>query len=173
MTCASFPRLCAHPDPRFPQSQQLLKNTPDTFPYYDELKAGLESVMRVTDKVNEEKRRQDNAQAVTDLAHRVEDWKGHDLSSFGQLLLHENFVVIKSDNEREYSVYLFERIILCCKEVVAQGKKDKKSNSILKRPASQRVNKLQLKGRIFVNNVTAASPLQSRSGSFSSLLPTL
>ena len=77
--------------------------------------------MRVTDKVNEEKRRQDNAQAVTDLAHRVEDWKGHDLSSFGQLLLHENFVVIKSDNEREYSVYLFERIILCCKEVVAQG----------------------------------------------------
>ena len=152
----------------FPPSQQLLKNTPDTFPYYDELKAGLESVMRVTDKVNEEKRRQDNAQAVTDLAHRVEDWKGHDLSSFGQLLLHENFVVIKSDNEREYSVYLFERIILCCKEVVAQGKKDKKSNSILKRPSSQRINKLQLKGRIFVNNVTAASPLQSRNGSLSS-----
>ena len=154
----------------FPPSQQLLKNTPDTFPYYNELKAGLESVMRVTDKVNEEKRRQDNTQAVTDLAHRVEDWKGHDLSSFGQLLLHENFVVIKSDNEREYSVYLFERIILCCKEVVAQGKKDKKSNSILKRPSSQRINKLQLKGRIFVNNVTAASPLQSRNGSFSFLL---
>lgn len=129
--------------------------------------------MRVTDKVNEEKRRQDNAQAVTDLAHRVEDWKGHDLSSFGQLLLHENFVVIKSDNEREYSVYLFERIILCCKEVVAQGKKDKKSNSILKRPSSQRINKLQLKGRIFVNNVTAASPLQSRHGSYSFLPSTL
>ncbi|GAA5990443.1 hypothetical protein JCM10908_007375 [Rhodotorula pacifica] len=155
-------RICKYPL----LISQLLKNTPDTFPYYDELKAGLESVMRVTDKVNEEKRRQDNAQAVTDLAHRVEDWKGHDLSSFGQLLLHENFVVIKSDNEREYSVYLFERIILCCKEVVAQGKKDKKSNSILKRPPSQRINKLQLKGRIFVNNVTAASPLQSRNGQY-------
>ncbi|KWU43851.1 hypothetical protein RHOSPDRAFT_4565, partial [Rhodotorula sp. JG-1b] len=158
-------RICKYPL----LISQLLKNTPDTFPYYDELKAGLESVMRVTDKVNEEKRRQDNAQAVTDLAHRVEDWKGHDLSSFGQLLLHENFVVIKSDNEREYSVYLFERIILCCKEVVAQGKKDKKSNSILKRPSSQRINKLQLKGRIFVNNVTAASPLQSRNGSLPNL----
>ncbi|GAA5882333.1 hypothetical protein JCM3774_005072 [Rhodotorula dairenensis] len=153
-------RICKYPL----LISQLLKNTPDTFPYYDELKAGLESVMRVTDKVNEEKRRQDNAQAVKDLANRVEDWKGHDLSSFGQLLLHENFVVIKSDNEREYSVYLFERIILCCKEVAAQGKKDKKSNSILKRPASQRINKLQLKGRIFVNNVTVASPLQSRTG---------
>jgi len=120
--------------------------------------------MRVTEKVNEEKRRKDNAQAVDELHLRVEDWKGHDINSFGQLLLQETFVVIKSDNEREYNVYLFERIILCCKEVGALGKKDKKSNSILKRPPSQRVNKLQLKGRIFVNNITGASQIHHRSG---------
>ncbi|GAA5872747.1 hypothetical protein JCM1840_004507 [Sporobolomyces johnsonii] len=144
----------------------LLKNTPDTNPYYDELKAGLESIMRVTDKVNEEKRRKDNSQAVDDLARRVEDWKGHDINSFGDLLLQETFVVIKNDNEREYNVYLFERIICCCKEVGATGKKDKKSNSILKRPPSQRINKLQLKGRIFVNNITGASQIHHRTGQY-------
>ncbi|GAA5877985.1 hypothetical protein JCM16303_002804 [Sporobolomyces ruberrimus] len=144
----------------------LLKNTPVTNPYYDELKAGLESIMRVTDRVNEEKRRKENIQAVEDLGRRVEDWKGHDINSFGDLLLQENFIVIKNDNEREYQVYLFERIICCCKEVGAVGKKDKKSNSILKRPPSQRVNKLQLKGRIFVNNITGASQIHQRSGQY-------
>ncbi|GAA6053765.1 hypothetical protein JCM3770_005106 [Rhodotorula araucariae] len=155
-------RICKYPL----LISQLLKNTPEAYPYYDELKAGLESVMRVTDKVNEEKRRKDNMQAVEELSQRVEDWKGHDISSFGQLLLQETFIVIKSDNEREYNVYLFERIILCCKEVGAQGKKDKKSNSILKRPPSQRINKLQLKGRIFVNNITGASQIHHRSGQY-------
>ncbi|GAA5888278.1 hypothetical protein JCM6882_008566 [Rhodosporidiobolus microsporus] len=155
-------RICKYPL----LISQLLKNTPTTFPYYDELKAGLESIMRVTDKVNEEKRRKDNLQAVSDLANRVEDWKGHDIASFGELLLQETFVVIKSENEREYNVYLFERIILCCKEVGAVGKKDKKSNSILKRPPSQRINKLQLKGRIFVNNITGASQVNHRSGQY-------
>ncbi|GAA5915579.1 uncharacterized protein JCM6883_004237 [Sporobolomyces salmoneus] len=144
----------------------LLKNTPTTNPYYDELKAGLESIMRVTDRVNEEKRRKENLQAVEDLGRRVEDWKGHDINSFGDLLLQENFIVIKNDNEREYQVYLFERIICCCKEVGAVGKKDKKSNSILKRPPSQRINKLQLKGRIFVNNITGASQIHHRSGQY-------
>ncbi|KPV72028.1 uncharacterized protein RHOBADRAFT_39770 [Rhodotorula graminis WP1] len=151
-------RICKYP--------LLISNTPNSYPYYDELKAGLESIMRVTDKVNEEKRRKDNAQAVDELHLRVEDWKGHDINSFGQLLLQETFVVIKSDNEREYNVYLFERIILCCKEVGTPSKKDKKSNSILKRPPSQRVNKLQLKGRIFVNNITGASQIHHRSGQY-------
>ncbi|BGP43224.1 Guanine nucleotide exchange factor for Cdc42p [Rhodotorula kratochvilovae] len=155
-------RICKYPL----LISQLLKNTPEGYPYYDELKAGLESIMRVTDKVNEEKRRKDNMQAVEELNQRVEDWKGHDISSFGQLLLQESFIVIKSDNEREYNVYLFERIILCCKEVGALGKKDKKSNSILKRPPSQRINKLQLKGRIFVNNITGASQIHHRSGQY-------
>ncbi|GAA6014467.1 hypothetical protein JCM10207_001616 [Rhodosporidiobolus poonsookiae] len=155
-------RICKYPL----LISQLLKNTPSEFPHYDELKAGLESIMRVTDKVNEEKRRKDNGQAVQDLQRRVEDWKGHDIGSFGELLLQETFVVIKSENEREYNVYLFERIILCCKELGAVTKKDKKSNSILKRPPSQRINKLQLKGRIFVNNITGASQVNHRSGQY-------
>lgn len=110
------------------------------------------------DKVNETTRREDNRQAVVDLSGRVEDWKQHDITTFGELLLKETFFVIKNDSEREYNVYLFERIILCCKESGSSGKKSSKSNSILKKPASKKPTSLQLKGRIFVNNVTGAAP---------------
>nr|CRX79227.1 hypothetical protein ls5931a1_00043 [Leucosporidium scottii] len=145
-------RLCKYPL----LLATLVKNTPDTTPHYAELQSGLESIMRVTDKVNETKRREDNRQAVIDLGRRVEDWKGHDITSFGELLLQETFFVIKNDSEREYNVYLFERIILCCKESGNSGKKSNKSNSIAKKPVQKKPTMLQLKGRIFVNNVTGA-----------------
>lgn len=120
--------------------------------------------MRVTDKVNETKRREDNRQAVIDLGQRVEDWKGHDIKGFGELLLQETFFVLKNDSEREYNVYLFERIILCCKESGSSGKKSSKSNSILKKPPNRRPTSLQLKGRIFVNNVTGAESVPRNGG---------
>ncbi len=76
--------------------------------------------------------------------------------------------------DREYHVFLFEKIILCCKEYIPtgpNGKKVNKSNSILKKPgappalnipggaSSKKKNTpLLLKGRIFLNNVTSASP---------------
>ncbi|KAK4052297.1 Guanine nucleotide exchange factor for Cdc42p [Microbotryomycetes sp. JL221] len=142
----------------------LLKNTPQTMPHHAELQEGLASIMRVTDRVNETKRKEDNKQAVLDLSRRVEDWKGHDIGSFGELLLQETFFVIKNESEREYNVYLFERIILCCKDNgggasgSGSSKKSSKSNSIAKKPTSRKPSTLQLKGRIFVNNVTGATP---------------
>ncbi|KAM0786110.1 hypothetical protein ACM66B_006920 [Microbotryomycetes sp. NB124-2] len=136
----------------------LLKSTPQTMPHYAELQEGLASIMRVTDRVNETKRKEDNKQAVLDLSRRVEDWKGHDITSFGELLLQETFFVIKNESEREYNVYLFERIILCCKENGTTSKKSSKSNSIAKKPQARKPSTLQLKGRIFVNNVTGATP---------------
>lgn len=93
---------------------------------------------------------------MQDLIRRVEDWKGHDPHQFGNLLLHENFFVMKSDSTREYNVFLFERIILCCRETGSSGKKSSKSSSMLKKP-QKKVSTLQLKGRIFINNVTAAT----------------
>ena len=73
-------------------------------------------------------------------------------------------------------MFLFEKIILCCKEYLPQpgnGKKVGKSNSILKKPDSpstplglpgagpsnkKKNTPLLLKGRIFLNNVTQAVP---------------
>ncbi|CAO1616081.1 unnamed protein product [Parajaminaea phylloscopi] len=150
-------RICKYPL----LLEQLLKKSDPQGPYYDELKEGLAVVQRGAAKVNEVRREQENIQIVADLYSRVDDWKGHHLETFGNLLLSETFMVAKGETEREYLVYLFDRILLCCKEVnVAPGKKPAKSNSLLK----QRTNSigapkraktsLQLKGRIFVLNVT-------------------
>ncbi len=134
----------------------------------EELRQGYQIIKAVADRVNETRRLQENAQIVQELSQRVEDWKGHNIQTFGHLLLSDVFMVAKGDTEREYHVYLFEKILLCCKEVLPSvGKKQSKSNSLLKQkngvppPLAGKKAKttLLLKGRIFINNVTgAASP---------------
>ncbi|KAI9630535.1 hypothetical protein KEM48_013856 [Puccinia striiformis f. sp. tritici PST-130] len=110
------------------------QNTTPGGPYYDELKEGLASITRVTDAVNENHSTTRERLAVNDLKERVEDWKGHDLVTFGALVLEDTFTVVKNDSEREYHVYLFERIILCCKEVgIKLDKKASKQSMSLKK----------------------------------------
>lgn len=156
-------RICKYPL----LLEQLLKKTPEEAPYLPELVDGLQCIRRITDKVNETSRLQENIQIVRDLQARVEDWKGHTIATFGNLLLSDVFMVSKSDTEREYHVYLFEKILLCCKEVLPNtSKKNSKSNSLLKQkhsvtptpPGKKPRTTLQLKGRIFINNVTNAIP---------------
>ncbi|KAI0695536.1 hypothetical protein BC835DRAFT_1414811 [Cytidiella melzeri] len=154
---------------------KTLKNVPE-YPHMEDLAAGVAVTRRITDRVNEEQRRVENQCTLSNLKGRVADWKGHDISNFGTLLLDDIFMVNKSEMDREYHVFLFEKIILCCKEYVSAGpnaKKVGKSNSLLKKqgvPApltipggSSASNKkkntpLLLKGRIFLNNVTSAVP---------------
>jgi cell division control protein 24 len=146
----------------------LVKHTSPNGAYYDELKEGLASITRVTDAVNETTRQRENELAVNDLKERVEDWKGHELVTFGQLVLEDTFTVVKNESEREYHVYLFERIILCCKEVgVKLDKKASKQSMSLKKNSQinnsnvnggKRKNTQQLKGRIFIANVMSATP---------------
>jgi cell division control protein 24 len=150
--------------------QQLLKkSSPIDYPHYEELKAGSAAAKRITDKINEAQRRAENTQTVHNLASRVDDWKGHHVSQFGELLLEDIFIVTKSEVDREYHVFLFERIILCCKEDTSIGhKKAGKNGSILKKPhangmppngpgsSKKKMTPLLLKGRIYLNNVTEA-----------------
>lgn len=84
--------------------QQLVKMSDPSSAHYQELIDGHESIKRVTDKVNETKRQADNELAVRELGRRVDDWKGHDIVSFGQLLLEDTFTVLKGESEREYKV---------------------------------------------------------------------
>ncbi|KAA1069664.1 hypothetical protein PGT21_031046 [Puccinia graminis f. sp. tritici] len=157
-------RICKYPL----LLQQLVKHTSPNGAYYDELKEGLASITRVTDAVNETTRQRENELAVNDLKERVEDWKGHELVTFGQLVLEDTFTVVKNESEREYHVYLFERIILCCKEVgVKLDKKASKQSMSLKKNSQinnsnvnggKRKNTQQLKGRIFIANVMSATP---------------
>jgi cell division control protein 24 len=50
-----------------------------------------------------------------ELGERVEDWKGHNLHSFGELLLNGHYQVIKGDssNPREQEREVRVRIISC------------------------------------------------------------
>lgn len=156
-----------------PRQQLLKKSSPIDYPHYDELKAGSAAAKRITDKINEAQRRAENLQTVQNLASRVDDWKGHHVSQFGELLLDDVFIVTKSEVDREYHVFLFERIILCCKEdtsAAGNNKKVSKSNSLLKKPhangspmsglaggSKKKTTPLLLKGRIYLNNVTKAN----------------
>lgn len=61
----------------------------------------------------------------------------------------------------QYKVYLFERILLCCKEI----NPNKPKNRVLgnSRPLTDKKGKLrlQLKGRIFMQNVTDVVSLKN------------
>ena len=87
-------------------------NGKDEYPYLEELKEGIAAAKRITDKINEAQRRAENLATVKNLESRVEDWKGHHISNFGSLLLDDIFTVTKSEMDREYHVFLFEKIIL-------------------------------------------------------------
>ncbi|KIL62552.1 hypothetical protein M378DRAFT_165578 [Amanita muscaria Koide BX008] len=159
-----------------------------TYPYYEELKKGSEAAKRIADRINEAQRRAENDQTVKNLQSRVEDWKGHHIANFGDLLVDDIFLVTKSDVDREYHVFLFEKIILCCKEVPLSAqnlsKKGGKSNSLLKRqntplasplpvpaPNQKKNTPLVLKGRIFLGNVTQVIPVCAK-GTGASGIPT-
>lgn len=158
----------------------MKKSSPIEYPLYDDLVEGSAAAKRVTDKINEAQRRAENIQTVQTLQTRVEDWKGHHLANFGDLLLDDIFLVTKSEVDREYHVFLFEKIILCCKEAaVIPSKKVSKNNSLLKKqsvtpnpiPGGSGLSKkkntpLLLKGRIFLNNVTSARRVPIVGGTF-------
>ncbi|KAJ7287566.1 hypothetical protein C8J57DRAFT_1284297 [Mycena rebaudengoi] len=178
-------RICKYPL----LLDSLIKQTSEdtNYKHHAELKTGSEAAKRIADKLNGALKRAENEQTVKSLYNRVDDWKGHHLENFGELLLDDIFVVTKSDIDREYHVFLFEKIILCCKEALnapPNGRKVSKSNSILKKPSApstlslpggvgaplKKSTPLLLKGRIFLGNVTQAVPVSARNST--SAIPT-
>ncbi|EWC45286.1 hypothetical protein DRE_06013 [Drechslerella stenobrocha 248] len=143
--------------------ESILKASAPDDPRRQDLEDGLKTVVSINTKVNEAVGKLENAEVVVELRERVEDWKGHQINHFGDLLLFGQFTVIKGDAkgdiEREYHIYLFERILLCCKEIGA-SKKPKSGMA-----ANRKKGKLQLKGRIFMQNVTDIISL-AKNGSY-------
>ncbi|KAJ3415667.1 hypothetical protein HDV05_004345 [Chytridiales sp. JEL 0842] len=145
--------------------QELIKLTdPRTYPYYDELKEGLESIKRVTERVNEQKRREENEFLKNDLGERMEDWKGLNLNELGDLLLCEKFVMQSSDVEREYNLFLFEKILLCCKDLGKPKKKSRKPSSL--DPSKEPPSTYSLKGYIYINSITGVEDISDGEGGF-------
>ncbi|KAL9054379.1 MAG: hypothetical protein Q9162_004181 [Coniocarpon cinnabarinum] len=139
------------------------------------LTRAIEAVNGVLQRTNAVLDRKQREEAVKDLKGQVEDWKHHRVEAFGELLLYGTHTVVKGDptkdSEREvssvlaelgfhdrelktsqYRMYLFEKILLCCKEINPNKPKNK-----VKSPTPSLKNgkpRLQLKGRIFMQNVT-------------------
>ncbi|KAJ7746306.1 Dbl homology domain-containing protein [Mycena metata] len=132
----------------------LIKATSSVYyPHYEELRRGLEASKRVSDLLCEAQRRAENEQTVKSLRTRIDDWKGHNLEDFGDLLLDDIFEVVQNGVTREYHVFLFERMLFFCKEVSLQ----KKKMSILSSRSlysPRRKSPLLNKGRVFPSSIT-------------------
>lgn len=115
-----------------------------------ELEDGAETIRRVAANIDEATDFKAKQLKVRDLVERVEDWKGHVVEKFGDLYLDDHFTVTKADQPREYHVFLFEKMMLCCKGVT-----NKKVKTKTKRMSVDR--RLALKGRIFVSNIHRAT----------------
>ncbi|KAK3317190.1 putative CDC24 protein [Cercophora scortea] len=147
--------------------KDLLKKCDDE-PTRADLQAGINVAEGVLSKANEAVDRDLLDEALDDLIGRVDDWKNHRVDQFGKLLLHGVYTVItgKSDQEKDYEIYLFECILLCCKEITPAKIKEKKDKTRSTGPkARNKGAKLQLKGRIFMTNVTDVVAI-SKTGSY-------
>ncbi|EON66891.1 hypothetical protein W97_06294 [Coniosporium apollinis CBS 100218] len=158
-TPANLISFLLKPFQRLTKYPLLLKQLRDRGGLDEERKAdistGIEAASEVLERTNAAVDREERQAAVEELGGRVEDWKGHKIEGFGDLLLHGTFTVLKGDTkdqEREYRIYLFEMILLCCKEM----NPNKQKNKLMNKPLVDKRGKpkLQLKGRIFMQNVT-------------------
>jgi cell division control protein 24 len=130
----------------------------------NDISRGIEAASSVLAGTNDAIAREERVEAVEELKTLVEDWKGHRIEGFGDLLLYGQYTVLKGESmsskneEREYKIYLFEMILLCCKEINVNKPKNKMSTRTLVTKDGK--PKLQLKGRIFMQNVTETISLQ-------------
>ncbi|KAJ7017477.1 Pleckstrin homology domain-containing protein [Mycena alexandri] len=99
---------------------------------------------RVTDMINEARRRGEKEQTMQSLRTRLDDWKGNNLENFGALLLDDTFDVVRTGVKREYHVFFFEEIMVFCKEVPSAPPNRAKNTPLLN------------KGRIFLSAVLEA-----------------
>ncbi|EJS44848.1 cdc24p [Saccharomyces arboricola H-6] len=102
-----------------------------------ELEAALDISKNIARSINENQRRTENHQVVKKLYGRVVNWKGYRISKFGELLYFDKVFISTTNNstepEREFEVYLFEKIIILFSEVIT---KKSASSLILKKKSS-------------------------------------
>lgn len=140
-------RICKYPL----LVNQLIKSTKSDWPHYSEMEQGLDTVKRVTEKVNETQRKHENLKIVDELKRRVEEMKPATVESYGNLLLHDKLTLQQPDEpDKDMFLYFFERTILICKET-KDSTKHKAAISIRRK----RAGSLQPKGLIAVSRILA------------------
>ena len=80
-------------------------------------------------------------------------------------------VALELPVREQYKIYLFERILLCCKEINPNKAKNKMLSSNKPLVDKKGKPKLQLKGRIFMQNVTDVAYIMNKKSGMSTMLP--
>ncbi|KAI0216115.1 Guanine nucleotide exchange factor for Cdc42p [Massospora cicadina] len=116
-------RICKYPL----LLRELIRYTKEEeYPHYAELTLGMEAINRVAGRVNEMRRKEENFNLCGDLKTRVVNWDSLVIDDFGELLQSDKFTVVgKDQKEREMYIFLFQDILICCKELSAGSKRAK------------------------------------------------
>lgn len=169
-------RLC-----RYPLLLKELLQACQDFVSSKELELALEISKGIARSINENQRRTENHEVVKKLYSRVVNWKGYRIAKFGELLYFDKVFISTSNSsepEREFEVYLFEKIIILFSEVAPKKstslslkKKQTNSGSSLTlnltgshngsnsgSPVGAPEPKLDLRGRIMIANLTQITP---------------
>lgn len=130
-------RICKYPL----LLRELIKYSEnEAYPHIDELKEALKSVANVTEIVNEMNRKEENKEVRQALIDGVDDWKGLNVQDFGDLQLADKFIMTaENGTEKDYQLYLFDRVLLCSKPT----KKPRKD-----------ITTYVLKGNIYITSIT-------------------
>ncbi|KAI8082502.1 uncharacterized protein B0P05DRAFT_468116 [Gilbertella persicaria] len=153
-------RICKYPL----LLQQLIKATPSDWPHFDDMEIGLDSVKRVTERVNETQRKHENIQVVDDLKKRVDEVRIGQIDNYGSLLLHDKLILQQTDgSEKEMYIFFFEKTMLICKETKdATKNKVPKANTISIK--KKRRGSLQPRGLIVISRVLSVRNLSTGEG---------
>lgn len=159
-------RICRYPL----LLQQLLKCTNRAaYPYYGELVLSIEAAKRVVDVVNQKRREVENTPSVQELQRRVVDWKGLQPFEFGTLQLFDTFLMPSlSGVEKSFTIYLFDRVLLCCQTVpLSTASKSARMLGLTEKdlPEEQSVRgTVAIKGHVFMDCVVAVHETPARAG---------
>ncbi|EWG47694.1 hypothetical protein FVEG_07748 [Fusarium verticillioides 7600] len=99
--------------------------------------------------------------AVQELQQRIEDWKGIHPGDLGEMILCKSLYVKKSSKTHLYHGYLFQKMLLLCKETRGQGSGESsfyRSKSL----SEQKQTKFILKGRFHLRHILSVTPISKQ-----------
>lgn len=80
------------------------------------LEEGAEKIRSILADTNNAIKKEERLEATMELQERVEDWKGHKIDHFGDLLLYGNYTVLKGEGAKEV-----EREVSCSSFVMLES----------------------------------------------------
>ncbi|EWZ00220.1 hypothetical protein FOYG_00108 [Fusarium oxysporum NRRL 32931] len=119
--------------------------------------SALSSISNIIVRLQEEDNSKDTNALIEVLKQRVQDWKYIDPDGLGELILSKTLYVTKDSKSTLYDVYLFQHMLLLCKESLGLPIGDRpfyRSKSL----SEMKQTKLLLKGRLYLTQILSVTP---------------